>query len=260
MKKLNLLNTKLNFRKIIATSLVLLSFSTISLAGKGQEQASISPKNLAINIGCKRENFQEEINAPYLKLATDDTIFPVKTLSHALGYNLNWKNNKNLEVNLTYAKNPKNNEEEKKTNNMKDQNLEVKVDVDSVGDSKLYMKKLNDYRVSKSLGLVKEDEKLNKLALLRAQEELDQFINTGKGDHKSPGGYNKSLGENLNLSYYSLGIEKGDVNENSLTRWINSPGHNANLLNKDCNKGGYACARKVVDGMVYESSIYLFGY
>lgn len=259
MKKLNLLNTKLNFRKIIATSLVLLSFSTISLAGKGQEQASISPKNLAINIGCKRENFQEEINAPYLKLAADDTIFPVKILSEALGFKLNWKDF-DLEVNLTYAKNPKNNEEEKKTNNMKDQNLEVKVDVDSVGDSTLYMKKLNDYRVSKSLGLVKEDEKLNKLALLRAQEELDQFINTGKGDHKSPGGYNKSLGENLNLSYYSLGIEKGDVNENSLTRWINSPGHNANLLNKDCNKAGYACARKVVDGMVYESSIYLFGY
>lgn len=259
MKKLNLLNTKLNFRKIIATSLVLLSFSTLSLASKGQVQASISPKNLAINIGCKRENFQEKANAPYLKLAEDDTIFPIKILSEALGYKLNWKDF-DLEVNLTYAKNPENKSEANKANNTKEQKIEVPADVNSVGDSKVYMKKLNDYRVGKSLGLVKEDEKLNKLALFRAQEELDKFINTGKGDHKSPGGYNKSLGENLNLSYYSLGIEKGDVNENSLTRWINSPGHNANLLNKDCKKGGYACARKVVDGMVYESSIYLFGY
>lgn len=259
MKKLNLLNTKLNFRKIIATSLVLLSFSTLSLASKGQVQASISPKNLAINIGCKRENFQEEANAPYLKLAEDDTIFPIKILSEALGYKLNWKDF-DLEVNLTYAKNPENKSEANKANNTKEQKIEVPADVNSVGDSKVYMKKLNDYRVGKSLGLVKEDEKLNKLALLRAQEELDQFINTGKGDHNSPGAYNKSLGENLTLSYYSLGIEKGDVNENSLTRWINSPGHNANLLNKDCKKGGYACARKVVDDKVYETSIYLFGY
>lgn len=259
MKKFNLLNTKNNLMKFITALLITVGLAMPSLVKACKVTSSAFLEDLT-KINNNEENLQEEINLDYLNLKTDDTILPVKTLSQALGYNLNWKNNKNLEVNLTYAKNPKNNEEEKKTNNIKDQNLEVKVDVDSVGDSKVYMKKLNDYRVSKSLGLVKEDEKLNKLALLRAQEELDQFINTGKGDHNSPGAYNKSLGENLTLSYYSLGIEKGDVNENSLTRWINSPGHNANLINKDCKKGGYACARKVVDDKVYETSIYLFGY
>ncbi|MBS5945760.1 MAG: CAP domain-containing protein [Peptoniphilus harei] len=259
MKKLNLLNTKNNLMKFITALLITVGLATPSLVAADKVTSPAFPEDLT-KINNNEENLQEEINLDYLNLKTDDTILPVKTLSHALGYNLNWKNNKNLEVNLTYAKNPKNNEKEKKSNDIKGENLEVKVDVDSVGDSKLYMKKLNNYRTTKSLKSVKEDEKLNKLALLRAKEELDQFINTGKGDHNSPGSYNKSLGENLTLSYYSLGIEKGDVNENSLTRWINSPGHNANLLNKDCNKGGYACARKVVDGMVYESSIYLFGY
>lgn len=259
MKKLNLLNTKNNLIKFITALLITVGLAIPSLVKACKVTSSAFAEDLT-KINNNEENLQEEINLDYLNLKTDDTILPVKILSEALGYNLNWKNNKNLEVNLTYAKNPKNNEEEKKTNNMKDQNLEVKVDVDSVGDSKLYMKKLNDYRTTKSLKSVKEDEKLNKLALLRAQEELDQFINTGKGDHNSPGAYNKSLGENLTLSYYSLGIKKGDVNENSLTRWINSPGHNANLLNKDCKNGGYACARKVVDDKVYETSIYLFGY
>ena len=258
MKRFNLTNTKFSFRKFIAASLVLLSFLTVSFA-VGQIQPSASQKNSSIIIDGRTEKLPAEINMPYICEDADDTMAPIKNLSKALGYNLNWKNF-DLDVNLTYAKNSANNASNKKANKAKGAKQDPEINVNSVGDSKVFMKKLNDYRASKSIGVVKEDEKLNKLALLRAQEEVEKFINTGDGDHNSPGGYNNSLGENLALSYYSVGIVKGDVNEDSLTRWIKSPGHKANLLNKDCKKGGYACARKIVDNKVYESSIYLFGY
>lgn len=258
MKKFNLTNTKFNFRKIIAASLVLLSFLTVSFA-VGQIQASASQKNSSMIIDGRTEKLPAKINMPYFYEDADDTMAPIKNLSKALGYNLNWKNF-DLDVNLTYANNAANDASNKNANNAKGAKQDPEINVNSAGDSKVFMKKLNDYRTSKSIGVVKEDEKLNKLALLRAQEEVEKFINTGDGDHNSPGGYNNSLGENLALSYYSVGIVKGDVNEDSLTRWIKSPGHNANLLNKDCKKGGYACARKIVDNKVYESSIYLFGY
>lgn len=258
MKRINLTNTKFNLRKIIAASLVLLSFSTSSFAA-GQVQPFASQINSSIILDGNRGKLPAEISLPYLCEEADDTMAPIKNLSKALGYNLNWKNF-DLDVSLTYAKNAANNANNKEANKAKDAKKEPEINVNSVGDSKAFMKKLNDYRASKSIGVVKEDDKLNKLALLRAQEEIEKFINTGDGDHNSPGGYNKSLGENLALSYYSVGIVKGDVNDGSLTRWIKSPGHNANLLNKDCKKGGYACARKIVDNKVYESSIYLFGY
>ncbi len=258
MKKFNLTNTKFNFRKIIAASLVLLIFSTVSFTA-GQIQASASQKNSSMIIDGRTEKLPAKINMPYFYEDADDTMAPIKNLSKALGYNLNWKNF-DLDVNLTYANNAANDASNKNANNAKGAKQDPEINVNSAGDSKVFMKKLNDYRTSKSIGVVKEDEKLNKLALLRAQEEVEKFINTGDGDHNSPGGYNNSLGENLALSYYSVGIVKGDVNEDSLTRWIKSPGHNANLLNKDCKKGGYACARKIVDNKVYESSIYLFGY
>ena len=258
MKKFNLTNTKFNFRKIIAASLVLLIFSTVSFTA-GQIQASASQKNSSMIIDGRTEKLPAKINMPYFYEDADDTMAPIKNLSKALGYNLNWKNF-DLDVNLTYANNAANDASNKNANNAKGAKQDPEINVNSAGDSKVFIKKLNDYRTSKSIGVVKEDEKLNKLALLRAQEEVEKFINTGDGDHNSPGGYNNSLGENLALSYYSVGIVKGDVNEDSLTRWIKSPGHNANLLNKDCKKGGYACARKIVDNKVYESSIYLFGY
>lgn len=117
-----------------------------------------------------------------------------------------------------------------------------------------------DYRTSKGLGQVNEDKELNRLALLRAQEELDQFISTGDADHESPGGYNKDLGENLALSRYTLGARDEAPCDGCLKRWKNSPCHNDNLLNKDSKRGGYACARKIIDNKVYEASIYLFGF
>lgn len=139
------------------------------------------------------------------------------------------------------------------------ENSESKLQVGSIGNSSLFVKKLNNYRTANSLAQIKEDKKLNELALLRAKEELEQYINTGDGDHESPGGYNKNLGENLALSYYTLAYKNSDINEECLSRWIKSPGHNQNLLFKSAKKCGFASVRKVVDNQVYEASIYLFG-
>ncbi len=103
MKKLNLLNTKNNLMKFITALLITVGLATPSLVAADKVTSPAFPEDLT-KINNKEENLQEEINLDYLNLKTDDTILPVKTLSHALGYNLNWKNNKNLEVNLTYAK------------------------------------------------------------------------------------------------------------------------------------------------------------
>lgn len=202
MKKFNLFNTKFNFKKIIAASLLLVSLvpTTVSAAGK----TPANTKNISNNV-----------------LATAQ----VQTTANA---------------SLV-------------------EKSESKLKVGSIGNSSLFVKKLNSYRTANSLSQIKEDKKLNELALLRANEELEKYINTGNGDHNSPGGYNKNLGENLALSYYSLGFQDKDVNEDSLARWIKSPGHNANLLFASAKKCGFASVRKVVDNRVYEASIFLFG-
>lgn len=204
MKKFNLFNTKFNFKKIIAASLLLVSLvpNTVSAAGKTPTNAVT--KNISNNVLVSAQ---------------------VQTTANA----------------------------------SLDKKSEPKLKVGSIGNSNLFVKKLNSYRTANSLSRIKEDKKLNELALLRANEELEQYINTGDGDHNSPGSYNKNLGENLALSYYSLGFQDKDVNEDSLARWIKSPGHNQNLLFKSAKKCGFASVRKVVDNQVYESSIYLFG-
>lgn len=204
MKKFNLFNTKFNFKKIIATSLLLVSLVPTTVLAAGKTSTNTGTKNISASVLVKAQ---------------------AQTTANA-----------------TLVENP-----------------ESKIKVGSIGNSSLFVKKLNSYRTANSLAQIKEDKKLNELALLRANEELEQYINTGNGDHNSPGSYNKNLGENLALSYYSLGFQDKDVNEDSLARWIKSPGHNANLLFASAKKCGFASVRKVVDNRVYEASIFLFG-
>lgn len=204
MKKFNLFNTKFNFKKIIAASLLLVSLVPTTVLAAGKTSTNTATKNIPANVLVKAQ-VQTTANASLVEKS------------------------------------------------------ESKLKVGSIGNSSLFVKKLNSYRTANSLAQIKEDKKLNELALLRANEELEKYINTGNGDHNSPGSYNKNLGENLALSYYSLGFQDKDVNEDSLARWIKSPGHNQNLLFKSAKKCGFASVRKVVDNQVYEASIYLFG-
>lgn len=204
MKKFNLFNTKFNFKKIIAASLLLVSLVPTTVLAAGKTSTNTATKNISASVLVKAQA-QTTANATLVE------------------------------------------------------NSESKLKVGSIGNSSLFVKKLNNYRTANSLAQIKEDKKLNELALLRANEELEQYINTGDGDHESPGGYNKNLGENLALSYYTLAYKNSDINEECLSRWIKSPGHNQNLLFKSAKKCGFASVRKVVDNQVYEASIYLFG-
>ena len=120
------------------------------------------------------------------------------------------------------------------------------------------MSNLNSYRQSKGLNAVKEDSELNRLAALRAEEEVNRLIKTGDYGHFSEGNYNFNLGENLAGARYYLDNPKTSLDNTTLTVWQNSSGHNDNLLYSTAVRGGFACYRKVVDGMVYETSIYLF--
>lgn len=126
------------------------------------------------------------------------------------------------------------------------------------GSSSTFMSNLNSYRQSKGLNTVKEDSELNRLAALRAEEEVNRLIKTGDYGHISEGNYNFNLGENLAGARYYLNNPKTSLDNTTLTVWQNSSGHNDNLLHPTAVRGGFACYRKVVDGMVYETSIYLF--
>ncbi|WP_060799899.1 S-layer homology domain-containing protein [Peptoniphilus harei] len=126
------------------------------------------------------------------------------------------------------------------------------------GNSTTFMSGLNAYRSANGLNPVKEDTELNRLAALRAQEEVNQLIATGDGDHSSEGGYNHNLGENLSLFRYSTISTASPLDTQALDRWKNSPKHNSNLLWPDAVRAGFACHRRVVNDMVYETSIYLF--
>lgn len=126
------------------------------------------------------------------------------------------------------------------------------------GDSSTFISNLNSYRQSKGLNAVKEDSELNRLAALRAEEEVNQLIQTGDGDHFSEGGYNLNLGENLSTFRYSTVSTASPLDTQVLGRWKNSSGHNSNLLWPDAVRSGFACYRRVINDRIYETSIYLF--
>lgn len=126
------------------------------------------------------------------------------------------------------------------------------------GNSTTFMSGLNAYRSANGLNPVKEDSELNRLAALRAEEEVNQLIKTGDGDHYSEGGYNLNLGENLLTFRYSVVSTASPLDTQALDEWKTSPGHNKNLLWPNTVRAGFACYRRVVNDRIYETSIYLF--
>lgn len=126
------------------------------------------------------------------------------------------------------------------------------------GNSSAFMSSLNAYRAANGLNSVREDSELNRLAALRAQEEINQYIDTGDCDHVSEGNYKVNLGENLLAFKHSTVSTASPLDTQALDEWKTSPGHDKNLLWPNTVRAGFACYRKVVNDMVYETSIYLF--
>lgn len=89
-----------------------------------------------------------------------------------------------------------------------------------------YAKIFNEYRQSKGCIPLTFTDDLNRIATLRLEEIKRNF------SHNSIGGYNRHLAENI--------VEGSDNNNDNLICWENSPGHNANMLDKSYKYTGYA--------------------
>ena len=118
---------------------------------------------------------------------------------------------------------------------------------------------MNAYRFSLGLKEVNEDRKLVEIAQKRCEEEINQYITQNNINHISESNANANLGENI-YGRFQFGKTKNqqNVNGRALAEWKNSPGHNANLLNKDAKNCGFAYLRKNINGKIYEVSVYVF--
>jgi uncharacterized protein YkwD len=93
-------------------------------------------------------------------------------------------------------------------------------------DTSDYAFKFNQYRQSQGFAALTFTDDLNRIAELRLAEIKLNF------SHASQGQYNHNLAENI--------VEGVSSNQEALTCWQGSPGHNANMLDKEYKYTGYA--------------------
>jgi len=108
------------------------------------------------------------------------------------------------------------------------------------------IKLTNEIRIQNNLPELKESETLNKVALSRAQDMLQNNYFS----HQSPNGksfinelekkkyYFSSAGENLAIDFYE--------NEKIVNSWMQSPAHRQNILNPDFKEIGIGRANDIV--------------
>lgn len=147
--------------------------------------------------------------------------------------------------------------------NTKENNINLptknKLEEGFIGNSTEFTNIMNAYRFSLGLKEVNEDRKLVEIAQKRCEEEINQYITQNNINHISKSNANANLGENI-YGRFQFGKTKNqqNVNGRALAEWKNSPGHNANLLNKDAKNCGFAYLRKNINGKIYEVSVYVF--
>ncbi|WP_273497441.1 CAP domain-containing protein [Peptoniphilus rhinitidis] len=147
--------------------------------------------------------------------------------------------------------------------NTKENNINLptknKLEEGFIGNSTEFTNIMNAYRFSLGLKEVNEDRKLVEIAQKRCEEEINQYITQNNINHISESNANANLGENI-YGRFQFGKTKNqqNVNGRALAEWKNSPGHNANLLNKDAKNCGFAYLRKNINGKIYEVSVYVF--
>lgn len=147
--------------------------------------------------------------------------------------------------------------------NTKENNINLptknKLEEGFIGNSTEFTNMMNAYRFSLGLKEVNEDRKLVEIAQKRCEEEINQYITQNNINHISASNANANLGENI-YGRFQFGKTKNqqNVNGRALAEWKNSPGHNANLLNKNAKNCGFAYLRKNINGKIYEVSVYVF--
>lgn len=146
----------------------------------------------------------------------------------------------------------------KLSNKPQENKTSTKVVEGDFGNAASFIRTMNSYRDSYNLPPVVENSDLNRIAQLRAREEIEQYIRTGGMDHHSEGNYIANLGENLAAQYYSFPGQVSSIQDRSFDIWKNSPGHNANMLKDGAVNGGFACYRKVSGDKIYEMSVYVY--
>jgi uncharacterized protein YkwD len=93
-------------------------------------------------------------------------------------------------------------------------------------DTSDYINRFNEYRQLKGCTPLTFTDDLNRIAVLRLAEIKVNY------SHNSEGQYNRYLAENIVKGVYN--------NQDALACWEGSPGHNANMLDKDYKYTGYA--------------------
>ena len=126
-------------------------------------------------------------------------------------------------------------------------------------DSREIIAETNKVRTVNNLGLLKANPKLD----LAASEKLSDMIAKGYFAHNNPegiapwfwiekNGYNYThAGENL-----ALGFLKADE---TVTAWMNSSSHRANILNTNYNEIGVATGKAAINGVAGVLVVQMFG-
>ena len=126
-------------------------------------------------------------------------------------------------------------------------------------DSREIIAETNKVRTANNLGPLKANPKLD----LAASEKLSDMIAKGYFSHNNPegvapwfwiekNGYNYThAGENL-----ALGFLRADE---TVTAWMNSPSHRANILNTNYNEIGVATGKAAINGVAGVLVVQMFG-
>ena len=118
----------------------------------------------------------------------------------------------------------------------------------------------NSQRASQGLPLFVEDAKLNKAALLKAQDIFaNQYF-----EHISPAGVGPDgLAEKVGYEFVAIGenLAMGNYKDDQtlVQAWMDSPGHRANILNSRYTQIGVAVVRGTFEGRATWMAVQEFG-
>lgn len=109
---------------------------------------------------------------------------------------------------------------------------------------------INQPRANNGLSALKIDSELQRVARIKAQD----MVNNNYFDHNSPTyGTPFNMMKNFGITYKTAGenIAGNSSNSATVTAWMNSPGHKANILNNSYNYTGLAVVSSPRYGKIY---------
>lgn len=109
---------------------------------------------------------------------------------------------------------------------------------------------INQQRANNGLSALKIDSELQRVARIKAQD----MVNNNYFDHNSPTyGTPFNMMKNFGITYKTAGenIAGNSSNSATVTAWMNSPGHKANILNNSYNYTGLAVVSSPRYGKIY---------